>query len=230
MMARRGVLGLLAGGAAALLSGCGSLFGGNEYRYKLTVEVETPEGLRTGFAVRQVNWSAGRNITQEASTASMAHKGEAVMVDLPNGQTLFALMSPDGQETPMLAFGSATLDSSADRSVKELSPPARPEARYGDSGYPRLVRFRDINDLKTVEKVDPANLAASFGAGYRLKRITTQIVDDDVTELVVKKLPWIVQYRDKQFSGEKYQSSDGLKKYGLAAVTASGDFVMGMGR
>jgi hypothetical protein len=190
MMARRGVLGVLAGGAAFVMSGCG-LMGGNSYRYKLTVEVETPEGLRTGYAVRQVDWSAGRNVTPEASTASMSHKGEAVMVELPNGQTLFALMSPDGQETPMLAFGSATLDSNADRSVKELSPPARPEARYGDSGYPRLVRFGDINDPTTVEKVDPADLAGSFGEGYRLKRITAQIADEDVTERVKQRLAWI---------------------------------------
>lgn len=190
MMARRGVLGLLTGGAAALLSGCG-LFGGNSYRYKLMVEVETPEGLRTGSAVRQVNWSPGFGITQEADTASMSHEGEAVMVDLPDGETLFALMSPDGQETPMLAFGSATLKSDADRSVKELHPPTRPEGRYGESGYPTLVRFRDINDPKTVERVDPSQLPASFGQGYRLRRITAQIVEDDVTTRVKKRLTWL---------------------------------------
>jgi hypothetical protein len=203
MMARRTVIGLMAGGAAFALSGCG-LFGENSYRYKLTVEVETPEGLRTGYAVRQVNWSAGRKITQEANTASMTHKGEAVMVDLPNGQTLFALMSPDGQETPMLAFGSATLDSSAGRSIKDLSPPARPEARYGESGYPVLVRFRDTNEPQTVEKVDPANLAASFGEGYRLKRITAQIVDESVTVRVQTKLFWLDRYKNTMLDGEKF--------------------------
>jgi hypothetical protein len=190
MMARRGILGLLVGGVAAWLSGCG-LFGGNTYRYKLTVEVETPEGMRTGYAVRQVDWSSGVNLTQEADTASMSHKGEAVIVDLPNGETLFALMSPDGQETPMLAFGSATLKSNADRSVRELHPPTRPEARYGESGFPRLVRFRDINDPKTVEAVDPTDLSAAFGKGYRLKRVTAQIVHEDVTELMGSRLAWI---------------------------------------
>jgi hypothetical protein len=43
------------------------------------------------------------------------------------------------------------------------------KALYGESGFPRLVRFRDINDPKTVEKVDPTNLPASFGPGYGLK-------------------------------------------------------------
>jgi hypothetical protein len=225
MMARRGVLGVLAGGAAALLSGCG-LFGGNSYRYKLTVEVETPEGLRTGYAVRQVDWSPGVKITPEADTASMTHKGEAVMVELPNGETLFALMSPDGQETPMLAFGSATLKSIADRSVKELRPPERFNSSSGRSGYPRFVRFRNINDPKTVENVDPAKLATSFGAGYRLKRITAQIVDEDVTQKVVKKLPWIEEYKKKRVrlsgkSGAMFVSDD------LADELGTGDFAMG---
>ena len=194
MMARRGVMGLLAVGVVSLLGGCGMM--GHTYRYKLTVEVETPEGLRTGYAVREVSWSPGVQVTPEADTASMTHRGEAAMVELPNGQVLFALMSPDGQETPMLAFGSARQTAWSGDSVKLLEPPADQEAVYGQSGYPRLVRFRDIADPKSVEKVDPANLAASFGPGYRLKRITAQIVSDDVTERIENKLIWIGKYRE----------------------------------
>ena len=202
MMARRGVLRLLACGTTALLWGC-RLFGGNSYRYKLTVEVETPEGLRTGHAVRQVDWSSGVNLTQEADTASMIHKGEAVIVDLPNGETLFALMSPDGQETPMLAFGSATLTSNTDRSVRELHPPTRPEGRYGESGYPRLVRFRDINNPSTVEAVDPADLSASFGQSFRLRRITAQIVNEKITDKIKYRLIWLDNFKNKMLDGER---------------------------
>ena len=198
MIARRSILALISRVGTAMLSGCGLFGGGNEYRYKLTVELETPEGLRTGFAVRQVNWSAGRSVTQEASTASMSHKGEAVMVDLPNGETLFALMSPDGQETPMLAFGSAAQTSGSDRSVKVLRPPATPQTAYvgGGSGYPWFVRFKDTDDPKTLQKDDPANLAVSFGSGYRLKRVTAQIVDEPVTERVMGKLAWLERYKN----------------------------------
>ena len=135
MMARRGVMGVLAGAAATVLGGCGMM--GHTYRYKLTVEVETPEGLRTGYAVREVSWSPGAQITPEADTASMTHRGEAAMVELPNGQVLFALMSPDGQETPMLAFGSARQTAWSDDSVKVLEPPTQIETAYGQSGYPR---------------------------------------------------------------------------------------------
>lgn len=48
-----GVRGLMAGGASALLCGCG-LFGGNSYRFKMTVEVDTPVGVRHGFSVMDI--------------------------------------------------------------------------------------------------------------------------------------------------------------------------------
>ena len=48
--------------------------------------------------------------------------------------------------------------------------------------YPLLVTFTDINDPKTVKKVDPEDLAAVFGPGVSLKRITLEITDEAVTE------------------------------------------------
>lgn len=219
-MMRRKVFAVFAGGLFTALAGCGMM--GHTYRYKLTVEVETPEGLRKGYAVREVSWSPGVQITPEADTASMTHRGEAAMVELPNGQVLFALMSPDGQETPMLAFGSARQTAWSDDSVKVLEPPVKPEAAFGQSGYPRLVRFRDRGDPRTVEKVDPANLAASFGAGYRLNRITVQIVDEPVAERVGNKLLWIKKYREERVrlsgkSGPIFVSDDLSDQIGTGA-------------
>ncbi len=41
---------------------------------------------------------------------------------------------------------------------------------------PILVRFRDINDPTSVERVDPDNLAASFGPGVTLVNASIEIV------------------------------------------------------
>jgi hypothetical protein len=46
---------------------------------------------------------------------------------------------------------------------------------------PKFVRFRDINDPRTLVRVSPYDLAKSFGPGVSLKRVTLQLTDDPVT-------------------------------------------------
>ena len=71
----------------------------------------------------------------------------------------------------------------------------RVELAPGD--LPLLVRFRDINDPKTVERVDPNDLAASFGPGVYLKRATVEITRDPVTTGIVKRLSWLAPLRSR---------------------------------
>ena len=53
MTHRRNVLGLMVGGVSALaLAGCGPLRRA-KLRYRLTVEVDTPEGVKTGSTDRK---------------------------------------------------------------------------------------------------------------------------------------------------------------------------------
>jgi hypothetical protein len=54
-----------------------------------------------------------------------------------------------------------------------------------------FVRFRDPNDSRTVERVDPANFAASYGHGLRLNGATIEITDDPLTTGIEQKLPWL---------------------------------------
>ena len=56
-MTRRGILGLLVVGAGLLVSGCGLFGAKSTYRFKMTVEVQTSQGLRTGYAVREISYS-----------------------------------------------------------------------------------------------------------------------------------------------------------------------------
>ena len=54
------------------------------YRYKLTVEVETPDGLRKGSSVIQViGDEAGKNALISPGRLTFRIFGEAVAVDLP---------------------------------------------------------------------------------------------------------------------------------------------------
>lgn len=221
-------------GIALLLPGC-AVAGEDrtpDYRYRLTVEVDTPEGLRTGSSVIEVRTAlADKPILPDANVLDIQFKGEAVTVDLGERGLLFALLRSESFQgwaggvmalvtpSPAPAPGVNSYAAWHERmvantGVHELpryapwahSPPG-PQPKPGDppSDYPMLVRFRDINDPKTVERVDPDDLAASFGQGVKLRRITVELTDDAVTTGVEKMLPWlgtsVTGYLDGRFTG-----------------------------
>ena len=216
---RRNVLTLLGGAIAAVtLLGCGAT-GGRlpDYRYRLTVEVDTPEGLKTGSSVIEVKTAvAGRNSIPTPGVISRRAHGEAVTVDLGERGILFALLrsedSSDWASGVMYGFApdvpqphdeNGEFDSSAYFKARFMAmlkkrklivlPERFPGSRYIEGGHarPMLVRFRDIADPQTIEKVDSADLAAAFGSGVKLKRITVQLTDDPVTAGIEKRLTWL---------------------------------------
>lgn len=199
MMARRGVMGLLGGAAVLILGACGILSSNFSYRYKITVEVETPQGLRTGFAVHETQVSKSNiDLGDLNPKREMRTRGEAVAVDLPGGQTLFVLI-PDSNLTQAVldpAWKNDWVDSAKRISGGDTPQgplpmtPGKSEDRLAKpTGYPMLVRFRDLADPKTVEQVKPDDMAANFGAGVRLRRITLQVTEEAVTSGIAKKLP-----------------------------------------
>ncbi|MEO5773805.1 MAG: hypothetical protein ABIQ32_06765 [Sphingomicrobium sp.] len=201
-MTRRGVLGVLLGLVTSLsLSACGST---NRLRYKMTVEVDTPEGVKTGFAVREMALNTD-NIVRPATGAI---KGEAVAVDLPGGQTLFALLTGgDGDVDYGMQIGGRAGVWERGGPI-ELYPTApKTSGLERTDPLPMLVRFRDLGDPKSVERVEPANLAASFGAGVRLRRITVETTKDALTTGMGKRLGWLdvnpEPRLDSTYSGSK---------------------------
>ena len=91
-MTRRSFLELLGTAVLVPLIGCaGPRF---TYRYRMTVEVDTPAGLRTGSSVIEVTtrWD---NAPPHASGVHSRVRGQAVAVDMPGGDTLFALLRND---------------------------------------------------------------------------------------------------------------------------------------
>lgn len=221
ILGRRGALGLLAGIALAL-PGCGAA--GDrlpDYRYRLTVEVETPEGLRTGSSVIEVSTTvAGRNSIPTPGAVSHRVRGEAVTVDLGARGLLFALLrSEDNSDwasnvmfrfvpkTPLKRGTDEKYDSNArfeamfaamlnHRELIELPRTFPPVGHLVDQpARPVLVRFRNVADPKTVEKVNPDDLAVAYGQGVKLKRITIQLTDDPVTAGIEKRLGWLAKQR-----------------------------------
>jgi hypothetical protein len=209
MKTRRNLLSssLFASGIIAL-GGCGR--NRVSLRYRLTVEVDTPEGLKSGFSVIEIYGSENPNwVNPEGRGSRGSHKGEAVYVELPNGQNLFALLrtrelQPDATEYPLYAFEDKFLVPTKNwsESIETMKSWRGQVAEMTSTitflGSEKTVRvlpgfasFADINNPSSVRKVLPFDFAAVFGAGYNLRRVTVTVTDEPITRRILTMLPWL---------------------------------------
>jgi hypothetical protein len=169
------------------------------WHQKLTIEVETPNGVVSGSSVVAVTVDYQPTLGfLDVAGVRNEWQGEAAVVDLPDGRKLFALLGHPvhfAQNT----FKAAILGSRDARFVDM-------KAYYGKlrrlrkstpvpaAFYPLLVTFDDVRDPKTVKRVAPDDLAKTFGAGFRLKAITLAITGEPVTKGRVEKvLGWVAK-------------------------------------
>ena len=174
------------------------------WRYKMTVEIETPEGIKTGSAVRQVDidwkaidWSQINNEPQYSIKNKVS--GEAVVVDLGGHGKLFTLIDDRAYYDAPRAFNLKKFED-----VEAL--PIGHKAEFDASNYPgplKIVTFKDINDPKSVELVmawekdkngqyamRENKLEELFGEDVSLQSITIEMTDDQVAwGLVDEYLP-----------------------------------------
>ncbi len=194
------------------------------WRYKLTVEVETPEGLKTGSAVREVHAYYFPQLTPEMGKFHASLKnGEAVVIDLGSLGVVFALnrtykRGVDG--------GFAILQEAYPVSPRKSAPKKTPPKVLQQEQYPIFVRFVDPADPKTVENlldmqtcegargsegklcVKNDRFAEAFGEGVKLKSVTIAISDEPVTTGVVERyLPWILTIGKGNLGGGKFSGS-----------------------
>lgn len=221
--------------AATALTGCSS--DTPPYRYRMTVEVSTPEGPRKGSSVIEVHTSYSGGDLPGRSWSARA-RGEAAVVDFGKRGVLFALMQSeddgDWASDVMLNVAPPGADENGDRFIgryrnllnmrSAVSLPhyyrvnrERPES----TGLPMLVTFKDLKDPRSVRKVDPGDLAASFGPGVKLSTITVQLTSDGETNEVLKYLPWLPKYADRHFDGSSNSFQDLVTKDQAARLSAS---------
>lgn len=164
-------------------------------RYRLTLEVEAEGRPHVGSGVIQVTYDKAVRGLGSSSEIYIDVKGEAVAVDLGSRGVLFALLkegtwSRSGPEWIVPnAFGVTKGGIGPDQFGRLAALTGSVTLNEGQ--LPLLVRFRDVSDPKTVERVDAFNLAASFGPGVHLARATLELTRDPVTTGIAGKLPWL---------------------------------------
>ena len=215
------------------LSGCSDTYEWNE---KVTLEVETQDGLKTASSVQAIKLIHTWAGLPEMKGASASLKGEAVVMEVLPGRFLFALLSSERDPSRRLnLFYNRELDDLYRRELglkageyKNRTVPEKVALTLRTKGramamptyyYPLLVTFKDINDPASVQKISPGNLSAVFGSGVKLKRITYEIVDAPVTSGKVKDvLSWVNNHVGR-LDGNRYGTIDSKNSFanGLSA-------------
>ena len=201
------------------------------YRYRITVEVETPQGLRSGSSVWETSAWQGTGIPDRGIRSR--ERGEAVAVDLPGG-TLFALLRGADMDVdyvsgvvpshfrrhpePGLQMGGDWAENR--RSIAKAEPSFD---LYPDE-YPLLVRFRDIADPTSVERADPGSLS-NLGTGFRVKRIRVDVTTDSAKPAIDDRLPWLKTHVGALKNPPRNTPFD---EHPFASRLNDGDFVRGV--
>jgi hypothetical protein len=189
---------LVGGAAMAVAMGEVTEHATYRWRYKMTVTLETPEGEKSGSAVREISNSIQPVDLPDVGNPAK-NTGEAVVVDLGQRGVLFALISDLSDDEfyaaiPTPGYGGTT--PKALEYYSNLGPGVKGELtnkRY----WPKIVTFTDMNDPKTVRVAyyarptgpvltDPLeitdNLEQLFGNGVKLKSITIETTDEPKTK------------------------------------------------
>ena len=173
------------------------LWGGTNWSQRLTVTVSVDGKPVSASAVTRINVrGGGKPVLPDAGVYSFNVRGEAVALEIPGRGWLFALQKPAPMSLAEDAFDAFRLAVFGSRERYSMIPDYIGQTlTLQPNNYPLLVTFDDPARPETVKRVDPANLAASFGAGVRLETIALSITDEKPADGVIEKvLPWLGKY------------------------------------
>lgn len=205
------------------LAGCGK-----SYRYKLTVAINTPAGVKRASSIGEVQfWS----VLIPARGVGHKLRGQALYLDLGKGaKPLIALLTnrlhsnygwtrdagPGTQQMCSL-YGlvpSADLIDTVANIARQRGP-----RKITPDQLPDLVTFADVNNPNTVIEINPNDLQGTLGPGVSWNEITLEATDEPVTTGIKSKLPWLPSYRDRMLDGDRT-----YHKRTLANTLSTADF------
>jgi hypothetical protein len=194
------------------------------HKYRLAVEVETPQGRRSASGVLAVH--PDRSYTRRGQTRTL---GDAVVVELGQGKNLVALLAHVDNNLVLEDMNYVALRAYAEASGKRVpfSEMSRLTGTVPVKGalIPVLVSFADPAAPGSAKVVPPDDVEAVLGKGYRLQGLTAEVVPNGywpldfggalgtpVTRGIQAKLPWL--------SGAGDSAATALRAAGLPGVEA----------
>lgn len=247
-LARRKFLGLASAALfTPVLVGC--TLRSETIRYKLTLSLNTPDGVKTGSVVNEVTRSEVYGFPHGWAYPSH-QRGQALFVDMGKGRKpLIALLAERCLKSIYpFCIGEQKWKRESGAYWKGEGPIGILEERPGsvpsDVGYwiasmskwktdhahvdispeelPELVTFADINDQSTVELVNPFDLEKTYGPEVSWHSMTVDVVDEQPVFDLDSKLPLLKRLREIQSQKHGSIGLDGSEYgYGMASGKAS---------
>jgi hypothetical protein len=212
-------------GPVALLA---ALFVGDQIRinrpahkYSLTLEVQTPEGLKSGSGIISVH--PDRGYSRQGHTRI---RGDAVFVDIGGGKNLVALLAQIDQTIDLDGMNYLALRAykAAGRNVS-FNEMTRMTGAVPVTGalIPVLLTFADVNDPRTARMASPEQLESTLGRGFQLRQVSVEVVPNGfwpidfggplgqpVTRGIESRLSWL--------NGGEIPAAEALKAAGIAGA------------
>jgi hypothetical protein len=185
------------------------------YYYKLTLTVDTPDGIKSAFNVVKVRAHAGALFGMSGfSGGGSTVTGEALYLDLgPNKRPLIALLSAvpadrvdrslypgrrgrweeDHPSRLLLQLYGDDYRHGEDKPVDGIKRLAKYRGKQPLPAVdlPELITFADINDPLSVMAVDEKNPSLALQQNVTWRSLTLEVTDEPMTTGILKKLPWL---------------------------------------
>lgn len=178
------------------------------WHYKMTVTIETPNGFKTGYAVKEITNSDSTLLGMrlpEMSVRMSSVRGEAVAIDLGKYGIVFTVIGGSYVDELYRAF-SVQDESNSIHDFGKLKSGKSMQLPQKD--WPVFVTFKDINDPKSVELVYQTkkifvphkmaddyqitdNFKKLFGEGVKITDVTIEVTDEPMTHQIGKWLKWL---------------------------------------
>ena len=172
------------------------------HKYRLSVEIDTPGGVKSGSGVMAVQ--PDRGYSRGGATRT---KGDAIFVDLGGGKNLIALLAhlDRGVELDGMNYLALRAYNAAGpkTSFSTMSQKTGVVPVTGDL-VPVLATCTDVSDPATMRALKSDNLAATLGTGFGLRVISVEVVPnglwpldfggflgEPLTRGIEAELPWL---------------------------------------
>jgi hypothetical protein len=173
-----------------------------EYRYRLTINIESDGAFHSGASIIDVTWYAhllpgtvsfSRDLRGQAALVDLGSHG-VVVATLFNGETMGPSRDGAWNATAIAprAFGFSTLVEKLPEFLKvhgkrELAP----------NNLPRFLWFSNPHDPTTARKVLVQDFPSVIGPTVRFSSASVEIIDDPLVIDIRNKLPWLKALEQK---------------------------------